>query len=159
MSETTKTTITVTVKSRYDERALYECEAESMLVASQQAVKGGANLGGANLGDANLRAADLRDAYLRGADLRDAYLRGANLGGATINWCSHDLVAEILLRAAGYDIDKRMVAGLILVSRDWGWEKFLAIDRPLKEWAITTLQPWVKEGDHAPEVLTASGRI
>ena len=48
---------------------------------------GGANLGGAylrgaNLGGANLGGAYLRGANLRGAYLRGAYLRGANLGGA-----------------------------------------------------------------------------
>ena len=43
---------------------------------------GGAYLGGANLGGANLRGANLGGAYLGGANLGDAYLGGANLGDA-----------------------------------------------------------------------------
>ncbi len=43
---------------------------------------GGANLGGAYLGGANLGGANLRGANLRGANLGGAYLGGANLGGA-----------------------------------------------------------------------------
>ena len=44
----------------------------------------GANLCGAYLRGANLCGADLRDADLRGANLRDADLRGANLCGADL---------------------------------------------------------------------------
>lgn len=36
----------IQIKSRFDDRILYECAAESMLVALQQAVKTGANLYG-----------------------------------------------------------------------------------------------------------------
>ncbi len=85
------------IKSRYDDRVLYELECESIKECVESAVKGGANLGGADLGGANLRGANLGGAYLggaylggaylgganlRGADLRGAYLRGAYLGGA-----------------------------------------------------------------------------
>ena len=97
------------IKSHFDDRILYECESESMLLALQQAVAsganlrgaylGGANLGGANLGGANLGGANLGGAnlvganlvgaylvgaYLGGANLRGAYLGGANLGGANL---------------------------------------------------------------------------
>ena len=50
----------------------------------QGADLGGAYLGGAYLGDADLRGADLGGAYLRGADLGGAYLGGADLGGADL---------------------------------------------------------------------------
>ena len=50
------------IVSRYDDRMLYECEADSMLLALQQAVKAGAYLTGA---------------YLTGADLTGAYLSRA----------------------------------------------------------------------------------
>ena len=135
-----------------------------------------ANLRGADLSGANLRGADLSGAYLRdanlcGADLHDTDLRDANLCyvdlvgaklggaylcGAKINWNSHELIAEILKRAAGDGIQKRMIAGLILVSRDWCWKKFLALNgdlKPLREWALDELAKWVTNGDNAPEVL------
>jgi hypothetical protein len=46
-----------------------------------------------------------------------------------------------------------MVAGLILVSRDWCWNKFLSIEHDQREWAITTLAEYVQEDDGAPQVL------
>ena len=58
-------------------RFSYEKEDNSIKYTIEEAVKRGADLGGADLCGAYLRGADLRDAYLRGADLRDA-----NLGGA-----------------------------------------------------------------------------
>jgi len=126
------------ITCRFDGRTLYECEAATMLAALQQAVKSGADLCGADL---------------CGANLRGAYLCRANLDGAKINWQSHDLIAEILLRAAGHDVQKRMVAGLILVSPDWCWDKFLSIESDLRDWAITTLREYVQDGDNAPEIL------
>jgi len=156
------------ITCRFDGRTLYECEADTMLAALQQAVKSGADLCGADLCGANLRGAylcranldgaNLDGANLDGANLDGAYLRGANLDGANldgakINWQSHDLIAEILLRAAGHDVQKRMVAGLILVSPDWCWDKFLSIESDLRDWAITTLREYVQDGDNAPEIL------
>ena len=98
----------------------------------------------------NLSGADLRGAYLRGADLSGAYL-----SGAAINWQSHDLIAEILRRAAGQNVQRRMLVGLILISRDWCWEKFMALelDPDLREWALAELRQWVKDDDGAPEAL------
>ena len=67
----------------------YEKENNSVKDTLIEAVKRGADLGGADLRGAYLRCADLRGAYLRGADLggadlRGAYLRGAYLGGADL---------------------------------------------------------------------------
>lgn len=109
-----------------------------------------ADLSGADLSRANLIGADLS-----GATLREADLRGATLREATINWQSHDLIAVILRRAAADDVQRRMLAGLILISRDWCWEKFLAleIDPDVRQWALTELRQWVKAGDGAPEAL------
>ena len=138
-----------------------------------------ADLRGADLSDANLFGADLRDANLRGADLSGADLSGANLrganlfgadlrdadlSGATINWQSHDLISELLLRAAGDDIARRKVAGLILVSRDWCWGKFLAIESGQiesgqHEWALSVLRQYVKDGDDAPEILKGGVKL
>jgi uncharacterized protein YjbI with pentapeptide repeats len=115
---------------------------------------------------ATVEAVDQRDAIqklvadgtdLRGADLGGANLDGANLDGATINWNSHDLIAELLRRAAGDDVEKRKVAGLILVSRDWCWGDFLLLRKePLFFWALDVLSAAVRDGDNAPDILRAS---
>lgn len=115
-----------------------------------------ADLRGADLRCVDLRDADLRGADLRGADFRRADLRGANfrqarLEGARLNWSSHNLLSEILRRAAGDDIEKRKVAGLIAISTDLCWGDFLALKDPLTGWALDTLRPWADE--NAPEVL------
>ena len=143
------------ITCRFDGRTLYECEADTMLAALQQAVKEGANLRGAVLYGATLRGATLRGANLRGADLYGADLSGANLYGAKVNWQSHAIISEILRRAAADDVQKRMVAGLILVSPDWCWDKFLSIQSDLRDWAITTLREYVQDGDNAPGILLA----
>jgi len=115
-----------------------------------------ANLRWASLSGANLGGASLSGANLRWASLRWASLSGASLSGAIINWQSHDLITEILRRAAGNNMQRRMMAGLILVSHDWCWKKFLAldIDPALRAWALTALRQWVTDGDGAPEALT-----
>ena len=116
---------------------------------------------------ATVEAKDLRDALeklvmrganLDGANLDGANLRGANLGGANLDWQSHDLIAEILRRAAGANIEKRKVAGLILISRDWCWSDFLKLnDDSLFGWALDTLAAYVRDEDGAPDVLR--GRV
>jgi uncharacterized protein YjbI with pentapeptide repeats len=138
----------------------------------------GTNLSGADLSDADLSGADLSDADLTGADLRDAnlrgvylsdadltgtnlrgvylygaYLRGADLSGAYLNWNSRDLIAELLRQAAGDNWQRRALAGLILVSRDWCWRDFLALEHPEQTWALDVLRQYVKDGDGAPDFL------
>jgi hypothetical protein len=118
----------------------------------------GADLWGANLRDADLWDANLGDADLRDANLGDAYLGGANLrgaylGGAKINFNNHDIVAELLRREAGDDIDKLKLAGFVLLMRGWCWDKFVRLDDPLKEWALEALSQYVVDGDNAPKVL------
>ena len=114
------------------------------------AVLHGANLSGASLHGANLSGADLRWANLSGADLR-----GADLSGASINWQSHDLIAEILRRAAADNVSRRMLSGLILISHDWCWDMFLALDiaPAVRDWALDELRRWVTDGDNAPGAL------
>jgi len=104
---------------------------------------------------ANLNGANLSGAYLSGADLREADLRGAYLENITVNWQSHDLIAEILKRAAGDNMKKRQLAGLILISRELCWNDFLAMKLLHTKWALNELRKWVKDGDGAPDVLTA----
>ena len=103
--------------------------------------------------------ADLRGADLGGAYLSGAYLRGADLRDAKLAWRSHDLLAEILRRAAGDDIGKLKVAGLVLIQRDWCWREMLKhADRdPLGGWALDELRQWVQDGDEVPEVLQKEG--
>jgi hypothetical protein len=131
-----------------------------------------ADLSGANLSDANLSYANLSRADLSRADLSyanlfnadlsyanlfNADLSDANLSDALLSWQSHDCIAEILRQSARGDTQKRMVAGLVLVSRDWCWDKFLSLEigGPLRDWALTTLSGWAWEGDDtAPELLT-----
>ena len=125
------------------------------------AVKTGAYLRGAYLQDAYLRGAYLKGAYLQGADLQGAYLRGADLQGADlqgarVNWSSHAMIAEILFRAARADVEKRKIAGLVLISTDWCWDRLLAESEKdaLGKWALAELRKWVIAGDDAPEILT-----
>ena len=111
-----------------------------------------ANLRGANLRGANLYRADLAGASLYGADLREADLRraslygadftGADFTGAKLNWDSHDLIAEILRQAAGANMDRRGLAGLILMSRDRCWDYWLKIKHREKQWALDVLDQW-----------------
>jgi len=98
-------------------------------------------------------------AYLSGADLSGADLSRANLSRATLNWTSHSLLSGILLRSAGDDVKKRMVVGLVVISTDWCWEKFLSveIDPKLRDWALDTLAAHDNlEG--APETILARAK-
>ena len=117
----------------------------------------GADLSGADLGGAFLHGAFLSGADLGGAFLSGAFLHGADLTGAVVSWQSHDMIAEILRRAAADNPARRMLAGLILISRDWCWDEFLAldIDSELRRWALDELRQWVRPGDNAPEILKA----
>ena len=121
----------------------------------------GANLEGANLAFANLVGAILTRANLAGAilegailvraDLRGADLRGADLAGASappVN--SHDFWAELLRRAAGDDLHRRMIAGLVLISRDWCWPRMIALmtgelAADWQEWVGAEFWRWPEE--------------
>ena len=127
----------------------------------------GANLYFANLVGANLQSADLRGANLRLTSLRGANLRYASLWGAELNWASHNLLAEILHQASGFDYRKRAFAGLVAISPDWCWDTPELLDAlsampDEAAWAIETLAEWVgpdeecglthlAAGDYAPD--------
>ena len=117
-----------------------------------------ANLTWADLTEANLTGADLTGADLTGANLTRANLTGAHLAGIVVAWQSHDLLADILRRAAGDSVPRRMLAGLIAISTDWCWGEFLNldIDPALREWAIAELRQWVRDSDAAPDALRAT---
>ena len=112
-----------------------------------------ANLAYANLAYANLTGADLTGANLAYANLAYAYLNGAILTGAKMNWQSHDLIAELLRRKAGDDPARRSLVGLILVSKDWCWNQFLALQHHEREWALGVLREYAASDADAPEVI------
>ena len=77
----------------------YEKEDNTIKDTLEEAIKSGANLGGANLGDAylggaNLRGANLGDAYLGDAYLGGAYLRDAYLGD---EWGELQSLSDVLI--------------------------------------------------------------
>ena len=117
-----------------------------------------ADLPGANLTGADLTGADLTAANLTEANLAGANLAGAHLAGIVVAWQSHALLADILRRAAGDNVPRRMLAGLIAISTDWCWGEFLNldIDPALREWAIAELRQWVRDSDAAPDALRAT---
>ena len=68
------------ILNRYTKEVFFEDESiDNIKELLEKAVKGGADLEGADL-----RGVNLRGAYLEGADLRGAYLEGADLRGANL---------------------------------------------------------------------------
>ena len=70
----------IQIKNCFDLSVIFECEADSMKLAVELAIKSGANLSMANLSGANLSGANLY-----GANLSVANLSGANLYGEKID--------------------------------------------------------------------------
>ena len=114
-----------------------------------------ADLSGANLSRANLSRANLSGVSLSMANLSGVNLSRADLSGARVAWRSHDMIAEILRRAAGDDIAKLKVAGFILIMQDKCWREFIAIRDPLTGWARSVLEGWIQEGDDLPDIARA----
>ena len=138
------------LKSVIDAHALWVAGSGGKRANLSSAVLSGADLSGANLSSADLSGANLFSADLYGADLSSADLSGANL-----HWNSHQLLSEILLRAAGEDAGRRSFAGLVRISTDWCWHRYLRMtDNPALEWALDELAKWVQPDDHAPQCVT-----
>ena len=117
-----------------------------------------ADLSGADLGGANLSGANLRRANLSGANLRRANLGRANLGGAELNWESHELLSEILIRAAECDVEKLQAAAMVAIGArmgvEWCWERYVEYFTPeIKEWIVSVFAEYIKDGDGAPQEL------
>ena len=72
----------IQIKNCFDFSVIFECEADSMKLAVELAIKSGANLSMANLSGADLYGANLSVANLSGANLSRADLSGANLSGS-----------------------------------------------------------------------------
>jgi uncharacterized protein YjbI with pentapeptide repeats len=111
------------------------------------------NLSNSNLSCSDLSCSDLSCSDLSGSDLSGSDLSGSDLSGSNLNWQSHDLIAEILLRSAGDDYEKRSIAGLILISRDWCWDKFVAlpVSNEIITWFIDTLAPFAENSEPPKE--------
>jgi uncharacterized protein YjbI with pentapeptide repeats len=139
------------VGARLDRASLVDASLDGALLDRARLV--GARLNRACLDRTSMVGACLDRACLAGASLNRASLCDVSLDHARINWQSHDLIAELILRDAENDVAKRKVAGLILASRGWCWNQFLAIDDPLREWAIDVLKRYTTDGDDAPKVL------
>lgn len=113
----------------------------------------GAHLSGVNLTGANLACANLNAADLRGSRLTDCEFFRANLQG--VNWAgvqdpsasSHDFISAVLLQAAGNDVRRRMISGLVLVSRNWCWAD-------MEVWLL----PELRESERQWIVGTLTGR-
>lgn len=131
------------------------------------------DLSGANLDGATLDGANLYGATLDGATLVRATLDGATLDGARVNWQSHNLIAEMLFRAAEGDLLKQSLALLIREHTEWCWERWLAKEIPdgdiqqaqwdlfvveQREWALGIMAGYVQDGDDAPALLRRMAR-
>ena len=102
-----------------------------------------------DLSDANLIGANLRGVSLRGSDLSGANLKDANLRDVKINWDSHQLISEILLRSSRNTEDE-MLAYYIRGKLEWCWQDWLSekFQHVSKTWAITTLIQWAKDNNN-----------
>ena len=111
-----------------------------------------ATLEDSNLGCADLAGVDFERANLHGADFRSAVIKqtnfyAADLSGVQFDSGCHEIISEILRQAAGKDVQKRMLAGLVLVSKDWCWSEFghflsEAGMTDLFAWALGVLEGW-----------------
>ena len=98
-----------------------------------------------------------------------ADLSWADLSGAYLSWNSGALLSEILYRASGTDLGCQALAALIGRNTNWRWATWLSDDAPKgvdqddwlgividhREWALTELAKWVKDGDGAPGAVRA----
>ena len=119
--------IKISIKNRWTGSILFEYSSVDNTLAKTvtEALKGGADLRGANLYGANLRGADLYGADLRGANLYGANLRGAVLYGANLR--EADLRGANLREANLYGADLREAIGTYMACPTdgsfIGWKK------------------------------------
>ena len=120
------------------------------------------NFRGSVLRRCDFTRADLDDANFQGATLElstfhHASLHGAIFEGATLPWDQHDILAELLRRAAMNQKKNRtarlMVAGLVSVGQHLCWANFLHIRHEEREWALNVLAEYVQDCDGAPAIL------
>jgi Pentapeptide repeats (8 copies) len=111
----------------------------------------GAKFDGAILRNADFSGSDVSMTSFRGADLTRA-----RFDGARINWCSPDLIAE-LVRAAvlgdrhwpqlqAVDVERLELGALILLTRT-SWDWYLSLNHSHEDWLCETLRPWMHDDD------------
>jgi hypothetical protein len=111
----------------------------------------GANLRNARLSSAVLSGADLRGADLDGALLGQASVGAAKLEGARLAWDSRELISEILAQAAGEDLDRLKIAGLVALE---GWHRLGQLAEAERRWIVEVLRPWTEvDGTQPPREL------
>jgi uncharacterized protein YjbI with pentapeptide repeats len=102
----------------------------------------------ANIRDCCFRKADLERSNFSGAKLQacntaGAYVYNTVLEGTMLPETSHEFMAEVLRQAAGDDIEKVKVAAYIAFNENKCWSDFLAINDPLKDWAVSVVKKYV----------------
>lgn len=117
------------------------------------------NFTGVDFGGARLCGTNFSDACLYNADFRGADLHNVNLSGATINFNSPELVSEILRQAAGDDIEKLKIAGLVLMCKQMDWTAFVKIDDPLMPWALKEIVRYHKATDALPALVVDAANL
>lgn len=127
-----------------DLRNAYLCDADLGWSNLSLVNLSGADLKGANLKFADCSGADFSNADLTDADFTNADLTDADFTGATLNFNSREIIASILMAAASQHFRHRMLAGLILISRDWCWKTFnyFITDPDDRDWITATLASW-----------------
>ena len=136
-------TVTVEIKSRWNEGVLFRAEVDAstdanlrVRAAVEIAVKSGADLtgaclDGAYLAGADLDGADLDGADLAGADLAGAHLVGADLTRASLDGASLDGASLAGAHLAGAYLSGAYLSGAYLSGADLeGGEKLIG-ERPL----------------------------
>lgn len=88
----------IQIKNRWDFSVIFECEADSIKLAVELAVKIKANLSLADLSLADLSSANLRSANLSSADLSSADLSLADLRSANLSSANLSLEEQIFIR-------------------------------------------------------------
>jgi uncharacterized protein YjbI with pentapeptide repeats len=140
------------IKHRFGGSVLFSLETENIKLCVEAAVKGEADLRGADLYEANLRGADLREANLRGADLYGADLYGANLRGANLRGAD---LREANLRGADlYGADLR---GADLRGADLRGAYLYGAGKLIGDRPIIQISPIGSRGDFLTAYLTDNG--
>lgn len=126
------------------------------------------NLSYANLSNANCTNCSFTSSYFYSTRFNNADLTESNfintamesvtftnavMDDITMNWNSHDLISEILFRAAT-TIGQEQFAAWISHKKSWCWPEWLASNYSDWNWVLATLQPLVKPSDNAPSELT-----
>lgn len=138
----------IQIKSRLGANIIFECEAESLKIAVEIAVKSGAKLSWAKLHEADLSGADLYGADLYGSDLSGADLSGANLSYANLSWA--DLYGADLYKSnlSGANLSCANLSGANLYGANLYGEEINKIPTQISglKWWINITKKHIKIG-------------